>query len=734
MYKVQRIKLKGFRGYPDPDREKPFEFQFPESLNLIYGPNRAGKSSLLSSLEWVLFGSREIKKISDQEIPRQRKNWTVPHRESDETEVTITLKSEGETVEIQRKDDETPTIDGTADSNLAKHFGVTKPNYFATVHLHQQTIQSLLTATPKQRKSIFYNLLGLTEFEQAIEVLKDWRKYKYSSRMQEKLDGEIEKLEGRYEELDNQVDEILDKADFEEEDCSEAEIVERCSEIKEDLDGFCRKADMEKPELGNFSETEDRKSFFSEVDEIIDRLRTENPAQKRLHSVNEFEAEISSLSTKIESHEGKIEKLEESISEIAQREDQEGDRLYCENDTYDLNDVPSLIKTAQKGARQAREKKLDIWKKESKQAELIVKAEDYIGQINDLKTCPVCGNPTSLEQVSEHLKEHEKSLSKEAKNAKKQAEKLKEFIEESKKDKNQVEDDLAKLKKARSEKRDQLQTKLKNLLGKIKEEFPAKEFDLPTLTSDSVLSKVLDRIEKQLDDFQEEVKNEADEKQETLSSYQSKLSEAKQMQNVLSKKDKIQKLRDYQDSNWYKKADSVISRQANTEYKMSVLSEAISTTRRNLISERLEGAQDVINEFFKEISNRGYFGEIDIDEDLNLYCSQDKEQIDLRAIHNQGDLNAAALSLFLGMSMGEQISHDFGFLILDDPAQSLDGNHKKGFARLLERIAEDKQVILATHDQRVYQEMKDLTLPVNLIELSDWSAESGPEINTRVMK
>ncbi len=734
MYKIQRVALRGFRGYPDSGAEEPFKFRFSDSLNLVYGPNRAGKSSLLSSLEWLLFGSRAITRIGDSEIPRQRKNWQIAHREAGRTEVKVRFKSEEDRLEVFREEGKDPVVDGDPTADLPGRFGVTKRDYFATVHLHQQTVHNLLTATPKERKTIFYSLLGLSELEEAREALKAWSRYSYSTQMQEELDERIDSRRGNIDQLEKEMEETLADADFEKEDCSEKAVVARCETLEEELTQFCAEAGLEEPKLGDYREREERQNFFSRVKKSINRLRTENPAQARLDTIDDLQARVTALAREIENHGERVRGLEESLDEIAGKTDGEGKSLYSEDEITEREELLERIDAFLGSAESAREEQLRIWEEESKRAELIEKAEEYLQEVGGLGRCPVCGNSTSREEISEHLEAHSKTLSDQARSAKDRVQELQELLREAERDRQRAQSDLEKLRKGRSEGRLHLQAKLTDLEREVKERLPTDEFGLPSITDDSILPRVLARLESQLEEFREKVTEEAKRKQKTLNSYQSELEQTRNMQFVLVEKAKIKHLQDYRNSEPYRRADELISRQAGREYEMAVLSEAIARTRQELVSSRLEEARQGINRFFGRIADRNYFGGIAVDDDLNLYSTEDGEEIDLRGIHNQGDLNAAALSLFLGMGIGDQIGHRLGFIILDDPIQSLDLGHQQGFIRILEEISGEKQVVLATHDERVFDEMKNLTVPVNVIELSDWDAKAGPRIDIRELK
>ena len=81
------------------------------------------------------------------------------------------------------------------------------------------------------------------------------------------------------------------------------------------------------------------------------------------------------------------------------------------------------------------------------------------------------------------------------------------------------------------------------------------------------------------------------------------------------------------------------------------------------------------------------------------------EFTDIGAIFSTGNLNSAALSLFLALNLVEAAQHRL--LILDDPVQNMDDLHATHLAALLKGIARDRQhgrqLLVATHDRSLFE-------------------------------
>jgi len=85
-------------------------------------------------------------------------------------------------------------------------------------------------------------------------------------------------------------------------------------------------------------------------------------------------------------------------------------------------------------------------------------------------------------------------------------------------------------------------------------------------------------------------------------------------------------------------------------------------------------------------------------------------------VMSQGEVNALALSLFLPRATLP--ASPFRFLVIDDPVQAMDPAKVDGLARVLEQAATDRQVIVFTHDNRLAQAVRQLSIPATILELT----------------
>jgi hypothetical protein len=85
-------------------------------------------------------------------------------------------------------------------------------------------------------------------------------------------------------------------------------------------------------------------------------------------------------------------------------------------------------------------------------------------------------------------------------------------------------------------------------------------------------------------------------------------------------------------------------------------------------------------------------------------------------VMSQGELNALALSLFIPRATLEE--SPFRFIVIDDPVQSMDPARVDGLARVLQKAAVARQVIVFTHDDRLAETVRRLAVPATIIEVA----------------
>lgn len=86
------------------------------------------------------------------------------------------------------------------------------------------------------------------------------------------------------------------------------------------------------------------------------------------------------------------------------------------------------------------------------------------------------------------------------------------------------------------------------------------------------------------------------------------------------------------------------------------------------------------------------------------------------AVMSQGELHSLALSLFFPRATLEE--SPFRFIVIDDPVQSMDPAKVDGLAKVLDRAAKTRQVIVFTHDDRLPEAVRRLGIEATVVEVS----------------
>jgi DNA repair exonuclease SbcCD ATPase subunit len=147
----------------------------------------------------------------------------------------------------------------------------------------------------------------------------------------------------------------------------------------------------------------------------------------------------------------------------------------------------------------------------------------------------------------------------------------------------------------------------------------------------------------------------------------------------------------------------------------------------------MKGAAGAIDNYFRRIVENPAIQKLDvrIEEDAktggNSYTFHDQNGEELSPVLSQGDLNALAMSMFLGLV--KAYSHPLGFIMMDDPSQSLGTAQKKRLAEVIDEVCEDRNLIVSTMDSELQEFLKSgLTKAKVIYEFSKWNPKTGPNV------
>lgn len=718
MLSLNRLKIKGFRAYTEEQ-----EFIFDNPMILLFGENHCGKSSTLNAIEWCLFGNNEC--IGEKTGIRERVGWVVPNltlEDNSEVFVELELKDENNQIyKIFRKwlsktrdllkvtlPDRTEIKDEEAKKKLDSLLKITFKDYMATIYQHQETIRGILTQVPKDRNDTIDRLLGLSDYRNINEAINERTKYLKDKKKEVSLSEFSKEIDRFKKNLENIIIEKKEEArdrGINEEQLDGVKVLEIANkEVKEELQKFAEDIGFEIPEINIPENWQELQSFRKFAEDLINKYRKEMPdVTKQKELINERTQFIGLQSN-----------YEEARKNLKNTEKKLQDFIGNNGDDESINNKIAIIKE--------RIAELEKEKKEiNAKGAIIGQAIDYLKLDGvDKNVCPVCGKETP--DLLEHLKEEWET-------------KYKEHLGRIEKEIDNLKEDLDKndslLKEYKGIQKD-FETQEKVLIAKIKEietylQKEIKKEDDPL----SLLNIKLQDINLELKNLESSVGS----KQEKLNNISSSLDKIKLIEELLNFKEREKFVEHIEEKDEYKKMKSLEKKISELNENLTKIMEAIISVSNEEAKEKIDVAGEAINSYFCQITNNPLITEIkfnvtkDQKNSFNSYDFKGSKDEDLIPLLSQGDLNALALSIFLGLSSSERMNQPFNFIILDDPSQSLSSGHKENLVKVLNGILEHRVIILSSMDKEFQKFLENnITKVKTKYKFINWTPDKGPQV------
>ena len=167
-------------------------------------------------------------------------------------------------------------------------------------------------------------------------------------------------------------------------------------------------------------------------------------------------------------------------------------------------------------------------------------------------------------------------------------------------------------------------------------------------------------------------------------------------------------------------------RVAEAAPKLAVADEALKWLQKNagvLRNERIAPLADQAKRIWAALRQESNvdLGEIRLEGQKTtrrvvLKADVDGSDTDAFGVMSQGELQALSLAIFIPRATSP--SSPFRFLVLDDPIQAMDPSKIDGFLEVLVGLAETRQVIVFTHDDRLPSAIRMSRAPARIVELS----------------
>lgn len=712
MVTLKRLRIKGFRAYMEDK-----EFVFDNPVILLFGDNGTGKSSTLNAIEWCLFGNECIGAKSGI---RERIDWEIPNRNlGPSADISVELELEDENAHAYKifrgwisktKDELKITVpDGqalegqNAKEELGRLLKSSFRDFLTTVYQHQEVIRAIVTEEPKERNDAIDRLLGLSDYRNiltGIEAAKLSTRQKGMSADFDSFTREIETaLRTRESDLKDERGKAAEKG-LKENQVSEKGALEISSEVKDKLLNFASELGLSVADLEVPKRWTDLYEFQEVVDAEIKRFRSEMPDVKKQQELFKRRAEITELKEKYTEQE----KGWKSVKSDYDIKEKETSKMKVE------------VEELEKKISESEKERSEV----SARGVVIREAINYLELEGiDTNVCPVCG--TRKLDLLGHLQ--------------------KEWVERYEKIIGKIQDELDRHEKRRCEVKawfeeynrikKSFESAYKRVAEVGKEIGKALNREITAEDDpDAILNNALKEVSKKLEELEKAVEN----KQEKLNGIAFSMGKMQIIVGILSLEEKKRIVEQIQQSSEYLRMEELRDQMAILVDDVEKIKQAISEASHEAAKQKVTAAGEAIDNYFRRIANHPAVTKIElvtVDSKTarNQYEFKDQNGEYLTPILNQGDLNALALSIFLGMSSLKGATQPFGFVMLDDPSQSAGSGYKEKLVEVLDEVLDERMVILSSMDKELKELiLSKITKAKTKYIFSDRIPERGPEV------
>jgi exonuclease SbcC len=722
MLHLKHLRMEGFRGFPT--KSNVVEFTTPAVL--IYGDNHQGKSSLLNAIEWCLYGDQCIGTKSG--IRERVGGWEVVSRSAPKATVELAIETDEGVVTIKRgevkgkgkrgKIIEITSPDGSvkkgdeAEQEIVRLVGLSFRDFATTVHQHQETIRDIVIQKPKDRNDAIDRLLGLSDYRNVLEGIRKSRITdieKGLHRQRDELAARIEQaLSLRQNDLEQKKEEAVSSG-LNENELNENKLLEGANNVGRQIAEFASELGVTATPISAPSDWRGFPSFGDEAKKELERLWSESPDVKEQSQLTKSRTEADSLKAEYSKCNQDAVTAERELDTFEQ---EHGNQDQIDADIQGIQESISAVDT-----------EIGQVSPKAKLVEEGIAILESAAPDESTDLCPLCGE--EVPDLLSHLK-------------KKWTEEIESQVQDLQVRRNDLrkkEGELKRLKDKLANLTDQVKGAKNRLEGSTQKvaEFLDRELtdqDDPT----ALLNAEMERANSRLEAIESAIKD----KRDTLNRISDSLEQLNLLYDVLAFEEKIGDIERITETDEYRELEEILDKVAELMVDVELLEKLVRKCIREEAESRMIDAKKAIDDYFQRIvGNPGIRKlNVEIEEDKrtggNSYRFCDENGQELNPVLSQGDLNGLALSMFLGLV--EACSHPVGFVLMDDPSQSLGTLQKKRLVEVLDAVCQSsRSIVVATMDTEVREYLEtNLTKAKTIYEVSNWKPESGPEVSKQV--
>lgn len=706
---IRKIELCGFRGFP-----KKQEIEFGHPLTLVSGGNRRGKSSLINAIEWCLFGSKVA--LKDYGGIRERIGWEITNLNSPECWVQCLFESAvpGKTLVVRRTQ-----VSGkkttqlwfelqdekrdTNEANLHALLRISPSDYVRAIHLHSEVLRNLVVALPAERREAIDRLLGLSDLREMVKALEDVKAKSWTEFLGAAMNDLSTRLEvslrTKKATIDTDVSE-LKKAGLGDADLSLDGAFRFAAGVANAVKDFAREYELAEVNVATVVDFAGLESFLSDLPSILEALRNQHPSLRNQGELLTEKSTLEGLKKNYEDQLGIVETTKHTIEAIP-------------SDRRELDNLEKEIERLETEASRINAQMQEV----SQNATILRDALTYFkARLSDKSlACPVCGETSkTASEWQDHI----------------WAEIAKGHLEPLQGEADRVEESLKSLKEAKRILVEH-QERLREELGRLGVSRASIEEKLGVRLKDgddpvALLRTKIDSAEQALQASRSEVES----VNRKLSEFEESVRVLDRLARVAKTVKEMERIESISQSERFKEL-SGIRRQCEQQVEdLELLAEGLRSVTNEEATKRLSGAQTAIAQTFEGLTGRRDFPGLRLNPHAyTIEVTNSSGAREALPILNQGDLNCAALSIFLALATAPDRTHCLGFVILDDPSQSLDAGSIRNLRSLVQNICDSHQMIICSADDDLRDQILKILKNKRHIVFNGWDPVEGPQIS-----
>lgn len=727
--KLEEIYIEGFRGF-----NKRKKFDFNHNTILILGPNGAGKSSLLDAIEFALYG--KIKHFRGEEFSKTRDELINTFNEKKTARVELRLRDsignkykiarekkvgeKGSKVTLFINEEKFP---GNSQKKIEVLIKLTLSDFYSCVYLHQGLIRDIIIGTSEQRASALDSLLGLLDMKEIIESFPIHHVYDAMNETANRIDiiegkkiGVSKALESDLKKLEDEIRERRYRKKISNETVATfcGKIVDKLNLLADTIEVKRRKIRIPKANIKKI------KSCLRMIKYYYRYLLKETPTKSK---------EIKLSIEKIDSFLFLIPTWREALQRVA-KETENFVKTYGKKNT-----IIQRINKVKDKLRQAREENERI----NRELILLNSGLSMFEESKENK-CPLCKTAFERENLIDHIK-GEISRLKESDAVKQLVERMS-SLEEQRMELEVVVEKLDEIEKETTSLRAEIGKSLMELTQIVKVSLRKTEDPKKVLDQLSRISEKLETIKHKL-----ELEGNTLEKKirRTLSIVERNIETLNLLSQFLEKKLQLLDIMKIipEAHEELEQLGQELSELKIYHSKLSTLSEMMAHVRMETARDILEELKPQMNLIYTKLLPHTHYNTLILEIGrgkgrpkklgytymIKALSSKDQSKTYVKTRFSHAQINVTALSIFLALALGA--AHNFGAIVIDEPDQSLDREHKRNLADVLRDLQTYYQVIVATQDEDFQKLLLERLSPPEggsriIYEFKDWKPIEGP--------